>query len=130
MGENESAILHSIVDKTSSELILYTIVIVVALAVVAIPFYALISKNAHKREAKLIEACSESTKAITAYAKEAAKLNGSLTRIHDRIDDLAKITSEQNRKNADFTKALASLNGTLKRVHDRIDDISNKINGK
>ena len=128
MGENESNILHSVIDKTSSELILYTIVIVVALAVVAIPLYVLSNKNANKREDKLLEICRESRKAITAYAKEAAKLNVTLTRIHDRIDGLFSMITDQSRQNDDIEKDLTKLNVTIRRVHTRIDDIYNKIN--
>ena len=130
MGTDEKIILESIIDKTSSELILYTIVIVIALTVVAIPLYVLSNKNAHKREDKLLEICRESSKAITAYAKELAKLNGTLKRVHTRIDDLLNIMTDQSRQNADFTKTLANLNGTLKRVHERIDDLSEKISEK
>jgi len=127
VGEIESGILHSVIDKTNSELILYTIVIVVLLASVAIPLYVLSSKNANKREAKLIELCKESSKSITEYAKEAAKLNVTLTRIHSRIDALSNTMSSQDKRNADIEKALGSLKNSLPRIHDRIDKISNKI---
>ena len=127
MGENESNILNSVIDKTSSELILYTIVIVVALAVVAIPLYVLSSKNANKREAKLMEICKASNEAIKEYEKAVEKLNGTVKRAHDRIDALSSEISKQNSQYADITKSLEKLNGTIRRVHDRIDNIKEII---
>ena len=127
MGENESNILNSVIDKTNSELILYTIVIVVALAVVAIPFYVLSNKKANKRENNLMEICRESNKAIREHTKETAKLNGTLIRIHARIDDLFNNMSDQNKRNDDIEKALENLKNSFMRIHDRIDVISKKI---
>ena len=106
MGQYETELLGAIVRETSSELVLFAIVIVVALVVVMLPIYIMMTKERkHKydreniRQQQYIDREKEIIRVITANTEVSAGLkatldnignniNNGIIRIHDRIDVL------------------------------------------
>ena len=139
MGKNESDIINSIVGNTQSDLILFFIIMVVAMVIVLLPLYTLISKDRKQknqldntRQDKFIEREKQIIQVITANTEVMTGLkttlevtglstNASLERIYERIN-------YQNGKFAELNTDVAQIKSTLDRSISNQTDMIDKIN--
>lgn len=139
MGENEAKLLDKVVGNTQSELILFFVIIVIAMVIVLLPLYTLISKDRKQkdqieniRQDKYIERERQIIQVITANTeimsglKATLETNGvstiaALERVHERIDyPSSKIT--------EIFSGIANIKTTLERSISNQQEMANSIN--
>ena len=128
MSEYGYNVLESVVRATNSDLILFFVII----AVVAVPFYVASSRRrkqdkAHEveRERLLLDVVKENTAVISGLkvTLDSSKVDtkDTLTRIHERIDDL-------NGKVGDLTVGVARLDTKMDKSLTSDIEIASKVN--
>lgn len=136
---NETDLLDKIVGNTQSELILFFVIIVVAMVIVLLPLYSLMSKDRKQknqlenvRQDKFIEREKQIIQVITANTEVMAGLKttleatglsttASLERIYERINN-------QSAKFAEIGIEMAQIKTTLERAISNQKDMADKLN--
>ena len=139
MSTNETDLLDSIVSNTQSELILFFVIIVIAMVLVLLPLYTLISKDRKQkdhienirqdrfveREKQIIQVITANTEIMaglkTTFEITGLSTNASLDRIYERVN-------YQNSKFAELSLEIVQIKTILDRSISNQTDIVDKIN--
>lgn len=123
MTEYAYRVYESVIQATSSELILFFIIFAVVLAVVLVPIYAMILKDRKDRRKGNTE--SETVKHDKHLERESKMI--------ERERQILEVIKENSAVIAGLKVTLESsgetTKATLERIHTRIDDLNNTISG-
>ena len=131
MGNEAEHIINEIIQKTSSELILFFILVIIMLVIVFLPLYRMMIKarkerneQHFEREKQVIGVITANTNVIsglkTTLEFTSSNTSSSFTRIHDRID---KQTEKQTELGADAMRIQSTLDKIVRKQQSMRDDI-------
>jgi len=131
MGNEAEQIVNEIIHKTTSELIIFFILVMITLVIVFLPLYRMMVKDRKERNVQNFEREKQIMSVITANTEVISRLkttldftsnntNSSFTRIHDRID---KQSEKQTELGADTARIQSTLDEIVRKQQSTSDDI-------